>query len=150
MDCFEETECTVSITVVGESGDLAKKKIFPALFVLYYYGCLPKHFTIFGYARSKMTDAELRTMDQFAQLDKKLKEHEGGRIPDRLFYLFIPPNIFIDVVCCASLSASSDSELSAADSTSPITEQISSPQDSLNIASDSNQNLHLTLDASWR
>lgn len=36
------TENTVSITVVGASGDLAKKKIFPALFALYYEGCLPK------------------------------------------------------------------------------------------------------------
>lgn len=27
---------TVSIAVVGASGDLAKKKIFPALFALYY------------------------------------------------------------------------------------------------------------------
>ncbi|KAK8655335.1 hypothetical protein V6N13_107917 [Hibiscus sabdariffa] len=57
-----ENESTVSITVVGASGDLAKKKIFPALFALYYEDCLPKHFTIYGYARSKMTDAELRNM----------------------------------------------------------------------------------------
>ncbi|TKY64928.1 Glucose-6-phosphate 1-dehydrogenase [Spatholobus suberectus] len=58
----DENESTVSITVVGASGDLAKKKIFPALFALYYEDCLPKHFTIYGYARSKMTDAELRNM----------------------------------------------------------------------------------------
>ncbi|KAJ8476849.1 hypothetical protein OPV22_020576 [Ensete ventricosum] len=138
-----EGEPTVSITVVGASGDLAKKKIFPALFALYYEDCLPKHFTIFGYARSKMTDAELRTMvsktltcridkrencsekmeqflkrcfyhsgqyeseENFADLDKKLKEHEGGRLSNRLFYLSIPPNIFIDVVKSASKSASS-------------------------------------------
>lgn len=37
-----EQESTVSITVVGASGDLAKKKIFPALFALYYEGCLPQ------------------------------------------------------------------------------------------------------------
>ena len=37
-----ESESTVSFTVVGASGDLAKKKIFPALFALYYEGCLPK------------------------------------------------------------------------------------------------------------
>ncbi|URE45067.1 glucose-6-phosphate 1-dehydrogenase [Musa troglodytarum] len=138
-----ERESTVSITVVGASGDLAKKKIFPALFALYYEDCLPKHFTIFGYARSKMTDAELRTMvsktltcridkrencsekmeqflkrcfyhsgqydseENFAELDKKLKEHEGGRLPNRLFYLSIPPNIFIDVAKSASRSGSS-------------------------------------------
>ncbi|KAK3223710.1 hypothetical protein Dsin_010735 [Dipteronia sinensis] len=140
---INETESTVSITVVGASGDLAKKKIFPALFALYYEGCLPEHFTICGYARSKMTDAELRNMvsrtltcridkrencdekmeqflkrcfyhsgqydseENFADLDKKLKQHEGGRVSNRLFYLSIPPNIFIDAVKCASVSASS-------------------------------------------
>ena len=35
-------ESTVTITFVGASGDLAKKKIFPALFALYYEDCLPK------------------------------------------------------------------------------------------------------------
>ncbi|XP_031491048.1 glucose-6-phosphate 1-dehydrogenase, chloroplastic-like [Nymphaea colorata] len=136
---------TVSFTVVGASGDLAKKKIYPALFALFYEGYLPEHFTIFGYARSKMTDDELRTMisntltsrinkrencndkidqflqrcfyhsgqydsvDNFAGLDKKLKEHEGGRASNRLFYLSVPPNIFVDAVKCASLSASSSS-----------------------------------------
>lgn len=140
---LNKDKSSVSITVVGASGDLAKKKIFPALFALYYEDCLPEHFTIFGYARSKMTDAELRDMvsrtltcridkrencsekmeqflkrcfyhsgqydsqANFAELDKKLKEHEAGRISNRLFYLSIPPNIFINAVKCASLSASS-------------------------------------------
>jgi glucose-6-phosphate 1-dehydrogenase len=45
--------------------------------------------------------------ENFAALDKKLKEHEDGRTSNRLFYLSIPPNIFIDAVKCASLSASS-------------------------------------------
>lgn len=139
----EENETTVSITVVGASGDLAKKKIFPALFALYYEGFLPKHFSIFGYARSKMTDEELRIMisqtltcrigksencgdkmdqflkrcfyqagqygseEDFSELNKKLSEKEAGRLSNRLFYLSIPPNIFTDVVRCASHSASS-------------------------------------------
>ncbi|RAL55008.1 hypothetical protein DM860_013704 [Cuscuta australis] len=139
----DKDNSTVSITVVGASGDLAKKKIFPALFALYYEECLPEHFTIFGYARSKMTDEELRTMvsktltcridkrancgekmeeflkrcfyhsgmydsqENFSELDRKLKEHEMGKVSNRLFYLSIPPNIFIDAVRCASLSASS-------------------------------------------
>ncbi|GAB4839736.1 Glucose-6-phosphate 1-dehydrogenase [Ancistrocladus abbreviatus] len=140
---FQNSESTVSITVVGASGDLAKKKIFPALFALYYEDCLPKHFTAYGYARSKMTDVELRNMvsktlscridkrencsekmeeflkrcfyhsgqydrlQDFAELDKKLGEQEAGRVSNRLFYLSIPPNVFIDVVGCASFSASS-------------------------------------------
>ncbi|KAI4368516.1 hypothetical protein MLD38_017065 [Melastoma candidum] len=99
---------TVSITVVGASGDLAKKKIFPALFALYYEDCLPEHFTIFGYARTKMTNEELRydSQENFAELEKKLRQHEAGRVSNRLFYLSIPPNIFIEAVKCASSSAS--------------------------------------------
>ena len=50
----------LSVVVVGASGDLAKKKIFPALFALYYEGLLPPRFQVFGYARSGMTDAEFR------------------------------------------------------------------------------------------
>lgn len=37
-----EAEATLSITVVGASGDLAKKKIFPALFALFYEDFLPE------------------------------------------------------------------------------------------------------------
>ena len=48
----------LSITVVGASGDLAKKKIYPALFALYYEGHLKDNFVIYGYARSKKTREE--------------------------------------------------------------------------------------------
>lgn len=36
------SQSALSICVVGASGDLAKKKIFPALFALYYDNHLPK------------------------------------------------------------------------------------------------------------
>ena len=36
------TTSSLSVVVVGASGDLAKKKIFPALFALYYEGLLPE------------------------------------------------------------------------------------------------------------
>ncbi|XP_027334336.1 glucose-6-phosphate 1-dehydrogenase, chloroplastic-like isoform X2 [Abrus precatorius] len=143
---FSDSECTgpnLSITVVGASGDLAKKKIFPALFALFYEDWLPENFLVFGFARTKMTDEELRNMisrtltcridkrencedkmdqflkrcfyhsgqynseDHFSELDSKLKEKEGGKLSNRLFYLSIPPNIFVDAVRCASLKASS-------------------------------------------
>ena len=58
----KEESSTLSITVVGASGDLAKKKIFPALFALFYEGCLPQDFSVFGYARTKLTHEELRVM----------------------------------------------------------------------------------------
>jgi len=51
---------SLSFVVVGASGDLARKKIYPALFALYYENMLPKNFSIFGFARSKMDDAAFR------------------------------------------------------------------------------------------
>ena len=50
----------LSIVVVGASGDLARKKIFPALFSLYCRNYLPGRFGVFGFARSSYTDAEFR------------------------------------------------------------------------------------------
>ncbi|KAL9304406.1 hypothetical protein ACSQ67_021669 [Phaseolus vulgaris] len=143
---LSDSECTgsnLSITVVGASGDLAKKKIFPALFALFYEDWLPENFLVFGFARTKMTNEELRNMisktltcridkrencedkmdqflkrcfyhsgqynseEHFSELDIKLKEKEGGKLSNRLFYLSIPPNIFVDAVRCASQKASS-------------------------------------------
>ncbi|KAN0131482.1 Glucose-6-phosphate dehydrogenase, C-terminal domain containing protein [Lactarius tabidus] len=46
------------IIVFGASGDLAKKKTFPALFGLYRDGFLPDDVKIVGYARTKMDEAE--------------------------------------------------------------------------------------------
>ncbi|XP_068502118.1 glucose-6-phosphate 1-dehydrogenase 6, cytoplasmic-like isoform X2 [Phaseolus vulgaris] len=52
---------SLSIVVLGASGDLAKKKTFPALFHLYVQGFLPPNeVCIFGYARTKITDNDLR------------------------------------------------------------------------------------------
>jgi len=130
----EWTSSSLSVVVVGASGDLAKKKIFPALFALYYEGLLPKDFQVFGYARSKMTDAEFRTLiestltcrinakercsdsqEQFLQrcfyssgpydeakgyeeLNKRMTEQEAGtgqKNANRMFFLSIPPNVFV-------------------------------------------------------
>ena len=51
----------LSIVVVGASGDLASRKIFPALFALYCQELLPKDFHVFGLARSELSDADFRT-----------------------------------------------------------------------------------------
>ncbi|KAK3033425.1 hypothetical protein RJ639_033029 [Escallonia herrerae] len=52
---------SLSIVVLGASGDLAKKKTFPALFNLYRQGFLhPDEVCILGYARTKISDDELR------------------------------------------------------------------------------------------
>jgi len=54
-----ETGC-LSIIVLGASGDLAKKKTFPALFHLYRQGFIQSQDVhIFGYARTKISDKDL-------------------------------------------------------------------------------------------
>lgn len=45
----------LSIVVMGASGDLAKKKTYPALFALYSKGFLPRATQIIGYARTPMS-----------------------------------------------------------------------------------------------
>ena len=50
------------ITVIGASGDLARKKIFPALFSLYCQDLLPEAFSVFGFARSNLDDDAFRAL----------------------------------------------------------------------------------------
>ncbi|PKI76091.1 hypothetical protein CRG98_003452 [Punica granatum] len=55
-------ESSLSIAVIGATGELAKGKIFPALFALYYSGFLPDNVCIFGYSRKNLTDEDLRSI----------------------------------------------------------------------------------------
>lgn len=69
-----------SIVVFGASGDLAKKKTFPALFGLYREGQLPQTVNIVGYARSKLTNDELkeRIVQHLKLKDEKAKSKVDG------------------------------------------------------------------------
>ncbi|GAV73380.1 G6PD_N domain-containing protein/G6PD_C domain-containing protein [Cephalotus follicularis] len=51
---------SLCIAVIGATGELARRKIFPALFALYYSGFLPENVGIFGYSRKHLTDEDLR------------------------------------------------------------------------------------------
>jgi len=122
------------IIVLGASGDLAKKKTYPALFGLYNAGFLPNDIKIVGYARTKMDDAEyhkritsyIKNQDQpeikekiddfkkvctyvsggyeddpsFQKLNTHIESIEKGyksAEANRLFYLALPPSVFIPV-----------------------------------------------------
>lgn len=50
----------LTIVVVGASGDLARKKVIPALFALYSQGLLPEAFHVVGFARRPMSDDAFR------------------------------------------------------------------------------------------
>lgn len=124
----------LSIIVVGASGDLARRKIFPALFALYCQDLLPESLTIMGFARSEMDDAafreritehltcrytpgeqscaakmeafldrchyvagQYRSTDAMLDLFARLSEFEAHHRTNRMFYLAIPPSVFLDV-----------------------------------------------------
>ncbi|KAI8322321.1 glucose-6-phosphate 1-dehydrogenase [Martensiomyces pterosporus] len=55
IDRAAKKDAPTTIVVFGASGDLAKKKTFPALFHLFEQGLLPKRASIIGYARTHMT-----------------------------------------------------------------------------------------------
>lgn len=57
-----ETQRCLSVVVIGASGDLARKKILPALFALYCQDLLPPHFRIFGFARTPYSDQDFRKL----------------------------------------------------------------------------------------
>ena len=50
----------LAIVIVGASGDLAKKKTYPSLLSLFNGYLLPSNVVIYGYARSKITNEQLR------------------------------------------------------------------------------------------
>lgn len=134
------TERALTVVVLGASGDLAKKKTFPALFQLYCSGLLPPHVNIIGYARSEIADVEkwkkevlaahftrlnnlgchvasflklvsyehgaYDKVEDFKRLDAVIRAKEAtyqGKAPggNRLFYLALPPTVF--VAACTSI-----------------------------------------------
>jgi len=51
----------LQIVIFGGTGDLAEKKLLPALFDLYTNDFLPKAFSIIGFSRGSLTDDDYRT-----------------------------------------------------------------------------------------
>jgi glucose-6-phosphate 1-dehydrogenase len=49
-----------TLVIFGATGDLAKRKLLPALYNLAHEGALPERFALIGTARSEMTDDEFR------------------------------------------------------------------------------------------
>ncbi len=48
------------LAIFGASGDLTRRKLFPALYALAYRRLLPERFSVFGVARSEQTTAQFR------------------------------------------------------------------------------------------
>ncbi|KAB1211793.1 Glucose-6-phosphate 1-dehydrogenase, cytoplasmic isoform 2 [Morella rubra] len=87
IDNVPETGC-LSIVVLGASGDLAKKKTFPALFNLFRQGFLnPDEVHIFGYARTKISDEDLRSRIRGFLIDDKNASSERSETVTKFLQL---------------------------------------------------------------
>ena len=68
-----------AIVVFGASGDLAKKKTFPALFGLYREGQLSNTAKIIGFARSNLSDDDLRErIKPHLKVDENNDQHKDA------------------------------------------------------------------------
>ena len=57
---WSDTGTCLTVAVLGCTGDLAKKKTYPALFALFLHDHMPEGTVVVGYARSDLDDARLR------------------------------------------------------------------------------------------
>ena len=133
MKIIDDNGRKLNIVVVGASGDLARRKIFPALFALYCQGHLADNFDIYGFARSKMDNKTFRDtiteyltcryapgqecaermnefldacyyisgsyndVDAFRHIKDEMEKDHSEPKPNCLFYMAIPPSVFLDV-----------------------------------------------------
>lgn len=67
------------LIIFGASGDLAKLKLFPAIYSLAEQKMLPEDFHIVGYARSKMTQEQFKK-----DFEKSIKEAKGKKLNNDL------------------------------------------------------------------
>jgi glucose-6-phosphate 1-dehydrogenase len=125
----------LSVVIFGATGDLAKKKLFPALYQLMLLGRFPRHVNIVGYGRravvledfvakqcaqvkekpelpfaeySKCITFHAGGYDDeasYEKLDAELKEYEAGKPGNRLFFLSVPPTVFGAVSECIGSKA---------------------------------------------
>jgi glucose-6-phosphate 1-dehydrogenase len=80
-----------ALIIFGASGDLARRKLMPALWSLYAARTLPEPFVILGVSRTEMTDVEFRTrtreaVTEFARVQPP-SDHVWDRFASSLSYL---------------------------------------------------------------
>src|SRR3989475_5937944 len=65
------------LVIFGASGDLAHRKLFPALYSLAFRRLLPQHFAVVGVSRSQISDDEFRE-----QMKEAVQQHSRDELRD--------------------------------------------------------------------
>src|SRR5574337_1224864 len=91
--CEEVFPGPCSMVIFGASGDLARRKLIPALFKLSRDKILPKNFFIIGASRTELDDGSFRTMMEEAVRETgEFEEPAWADFSARLYYLKIDYN----------------------------------------------------------
>jgi glucose-6-phosphate 1-dehydrogenase len=72
-----------TLVVFGASGDLARRKLFPALYDLAYEGLLPERYAIVGSGGSRLDNADFRE-----RVRRGIEEFSRHRLDDRRWQAF--------------------------------------------------------------
>src|SRR3954466_6944780 len=72
-----------TLVIFGASGDLAKRKLMPAIYNLAHEGALPERFNLIGCARSEWSDDEYREVAKEA-IQKFSRRKPAGTVLDSL------------------------------------------------------------------
>lgn len=112
-----------TLILFGGTGDLASRKLLPALYELYKKESLPNNFSIVGFSRKDLSDNDYRNYvkenvsdvtedflniisycsgdimrsESYEKLSSFLDEKDSGVCNNKLYYLAVPPNLYRDV-----------------------------------------------------
>jgi len=86
--CSETAPDPFILVIFGASGDLARRKLLPALFNLFQKDLLPEKFTVIGCARSPLDDQAFRDRAATA-----IRQNLGATVPQKMLKIFLE-NLF--------------------------------------------------------
>ena len=69
-----------ALVVFGASGDLTRRKLFPAIYALAARGMLPEHFAIVGVSRTEETDADFK-----ARMKESVREFGRDELDEKVW-----------------------------------------------------------------
>jgi glucose-6-phosphate 1-dehydrogenase len=76
-----------TLVIFGASGDLAQRKLIPALFQLERAGYLPSNFAVVGFSRSGLSDQAYRDSMKKALSGDKLEPSADSKLLESLYYV---------------------------------------------------------------
>src|SRR2546425_3453291 len=83
-----QTPEPVAIVIIGATGDLSQRLLFPALYRLFSEGAIAGSLAIVGMSRRGMTHEQFRTLvREGVHRDVAMDAAGWGRFADRLFYV---------------------------------------------------------------